>query len=50
MSQIPPQFQLNFQPLANPKAVVVVSSARFTVLTSRLIRLEFDKNGRFQDN
>ena len=49
MTQISPQFQLEFQPVANPDAVVVTGKARFTVLTSRLIRLEYDKNGRFQD-
>ena len=50
MTQIPPQFQLDFQPVANPDAVVIAGSARFTLLTSRLIRLEYDENGRFQDN
>lgn len=49
MAQIPPHFQLDFQPVAEPEATVVVGSARFTVLTSRLIRLEYDENGRFQD-
>lgn len=50
MTQIPPQFQLDFQPVADPKATIVVGSARFTILTSRLIRLEYEENGRFQDN
>ena len=50
MTKIPPQFQLDLQPLADPEAVVVVGLARFTVLASRLIRLEYDQNGRFQDN
>ena len=49
MAQIPPHFQLNFQPVADPKATVIVGSARFTMLTPRLIRLEFEANGRFQD-
>lgn len=49
MTQIPAHFQLDFQPMANPEAVVVAGSARFTVFTSRLIRLEYDENGRFQD-
>ncbi|GJM42618.1 MAG: alpha-glucosidase [Ardenticatenaceae bacterium] len=49
MSQIPSHFQLDFQPVANPEAIVVAGSARFTVVTSRLIRLEFEENGRFQD-
>lgn len=50
MTQIPPQFQLDFKPLANPNAVLTARAARFTLLTSRLIRLEYDENGRFQDN
>ncbi len=50
MTQIPPHFQLDFQPVANPEAVVVAGSARFTVFTSRLIRLEHEENGRFQNN
>jgi hypothetical protein len=49
MTQIPSHFQLDFQPIANPEAVVVIGSARFTVFTTRLIRLEYDANGRFQD-
>ncbi|WP_420643936.1 TIM-barrel domain-containing protein [Candidatus Leptofilum sp.] len=49
MPQIPSHFQLDFQPVANPEAIVVAGSARFMVLTSRLIRLEYDENGRFQN-
>ncbi|MEZ4595085.1 MAG: glycoside hydrolase family 31 protein [Chloroflexota bacterium] len=49
MSQIPSHFQLDFDPIANPAAVVIAGSARFTVFTSRLIRLEYDENGRFQN-
>ena len=50
MAQIPSQFQLDFQPVADPNATIVAGSARFTILTSRLIRLEYEKNGRFQDS
>ena len=50
MTQIPPQFQLEFQPVADPNATVVADSARFTIFTTRLIRLEYAANGRFQDN
>ncbi|MBK7894145.1 MAG: DUF5110 domain-containing protein [Anaerolineaceae bacterium] len=49
MTQIPSHFQLDFDPIANPEAIVVAGSARFTVFTSRLIRLEYDENGRFQN-
>lgn len=37
-------------PVANPKAQVVSGNARFTVLTDRLIRMEWSENGKFEDN
>ena len=37
-------------PVANPKAQVVAGNARFTVLTDRLIRMEWAENGKFEDN
>jgi alpha-glucosidase len=37
------------QPLANPDSVVVSGRARFTVLTSRLLRLEWSETGIFED-
>lgn len=49
MSTIPAHFQLPAQPAADPAAVIVNGRARFTILTSRLIRLEYDKHGRFTD-
>lgn len=49
MSVIPPHFQLPVQPVADPDACVVAGNARFTVLTSRMIRMEYAKNGRFVD-
>jgi alpha-glucosidase (family GH31 glycosyl hydrolase) len=36
-------------PLADSQAVITVENARFTVLTSRLIRLEWASDGGFQD-
>ena len=36
-------------PKANPAAVIHEGNARFTILTSRLIRLEFDPQKRFED-
>lgn len=45
MSTIPAHFQLPVQ----PAAVIVNGRARFTVLTPRLIRLEYDEEGRFTD-
>ena len=36
-------------PKADPKAEVVFGNARFTVLGSRLIRMEWSEDGRFED-
>ena len=41
--------QLDFQSKANPDAVVQVGHVRFTVLTSKLIRLEYDPTEKFED-
>ena len=49
MSSIPAHLKLSFAPKADPGAVVVAHHARFTILTSRLLRLEYDENGRFVD-
>ncbi|HPR34546.1 MAG TPA: glycoside hydrolase family 31 protein [Anaerolineaceae bacterium] len=35
---------------ANPAAIILEGSARFTILTSRLIRMEFDPLKRFEDH
>ncbi len=42
-------FQLHTVPLAEPAAVVQAPQVRFTVLTSRLIRLEFNRDNQFED-
>jgi len=39
----------NFSPLADPRAVIVAKNVRFTVLTDRVIRLEFSRSGQFED-
>ena len=39
-----------YQPEANPKAVVVSGNARFTVLSPRVIRMEWSSDGKFTDN
>ncbi|MCC7352218.1 MAG: DUF5110 domain-containing protein [Anaerolineae bacterium] len=49
MTATDPQFRLSFDPVADPAAVVTGSSARFTVLTSRLLRLEYSPTGQFED-
>lgn len=40
---------LPYNPVADPAAVVTFDQARFTVLTSRLLRLEFSPDGTFED-
>lgn len=36
-------------PVANPEAIVISGNARFSMLTSRLIRMEWAKDGVFED-
>ncbi len=43
------KFKPNPDPLAQPEAIVISDKVRFTVLTSRLIRMEFDLEGNFED-
>jgi alpha-glucosidase (family GH31 glycosyl hydrolase) len=44
-----PQFQIQFDPLPNPEAVITAPNVRFTVLADRLIRMEFSPSGEFED-
>ncbi len=37
-------------PVADPKAVVTIGNARFTVLTPQLIRMEWSASGKFEDH
>ena len=37
-------------PVADPKAVVTIGNARFTVLTPQLIRMEWSATGKFEDH
>jgi alpha-glucosidase (family GH31 glycosyl hydrolase) len=39
-----------YNPVANPKAVVLVGHARFTVLTPQLVRMEWSADGKFEDH
>lgn len=39
-----------FHPQASEKAIVIQGNARFTVLTDRLIRMEWAEDGVFEDN
>ncbi len=45
----PNHFRLPFEPTPNPAAVVLGPQVRFTVLTSRLIRMEYSPNDAFED-
>ncbi|NLB72201.1 MAG: DUF4968 domain-containing protein, partial [Chloroflexi bacterium] len=45
MSKIAP----HLNPIAAPEALVNSDQARFTVLTDRMIRMEFDPDGHFED-
>ncbi|HSH02798.1 MAG TPA: TIM-barrel domain-containing protein [Anaerolineae bacterium] len=49
MNTIPAQFHLDQTPIPHPDAIVTTTGARFTILTSRLIRLEFDPDEHFED-
>lgn len=49
MTEHPAYTRVIFDPVADPAAVVRAGSARFTVLTSRLIRMEYSFDGRFED-
>jgi alpha-glucosidase (family GH31 glycosyl hydrolase) len=42
-------FPIAFKPLPHPEAVVIGPEVRFTVLTSRLLRLEYSPVDRFED-
>ena len=46
---LPEQFILDIQPVASTAAIVQADNARFTVLTERLVRLEYDPDGCFED-
>jgi alpha-glucosidase len=39
-----------YNPVADPRAIVTLGSARFTVLTPQLIRMEWSADGKFEDH
>lgn len=49
MPSVPHQFELKLESKPNPDAVVRASAWRFTLLTSRLIRIEYDPHESFED-
>ena len=46
---LPDYFTPAFQPIADPAAMITAPHVRFTVLTSRLIRLEYSPIDQFED-
>jgi len=44
-----PEAEGLYNPIADPKAIVELGNARFTVLTPQLIRMEWSTNGKFED-
>jgi len=49
MSNLFERIRFRGDPVANPESVVVSGEARFTILTPRLIRLEWSETGEFED-
>jgi hypothetical protein len=47
---IPKHFQLPLRPIARPDSIVRAPHVRFTLLTSRLIRLEYSPTDQFEDH
>ncbi|MBN2548494.1 MAG: DUF5110 domain-containing protein [Anaerolineales bacterium] len=43
------RLHLNYKPRANPQSTISYQNARFTVLTERLLRLEWSPQGQFED-
>src|SRR5271163_4695082 len=39
-----------YDPVADPRAMVTVGHARFTILTPQLIRMEWSADGKFEDH
>ena len=46
---LPDHFKLDIQPIADPAAIVTAPHVRFTILTSRLLRLEYSPIDQFED-
>ncbi|MDX2075953.1 MAG: glycoside hydrolase family 31 protein [bacterium] len=49
MTTLPPQFKLTQAPLPKPKSVIKIGKLRLTLLTSRLIRIEYSPDGHYED-
>ena len=46
---IPHHFRSKTAPVAHPDAVITFATMRITVLTERLLRLEYAADGQFED-
>jgi alpha-glucosidase (family GH31 glycosyl hydrolase) len=46
----PPDSDGRFDPVADPRAIVTVGHARFTILTPQLIRMEWAADSKFEDH
>ena len=49
MEQLPRHLHPSFDPVAKEEAVIQGDKYRFTILTAQLIRLEYSKEGQFED-
>ena len=49
MDAFPTHFKVSMSPIASADAVVQTDHARFTVLTPRMIRMEWSPDGKFED-
>ena len=47
--RIDPKYRYKTTPVANKNSIVQGDKYRFTILTSRLIRIEYNENGYFED-
>jgi alpha-glucosidase len=45
-----PAPESSYDPVADPRAVVILGHARFTVLTPQMIRMEWAADGKFEDH
>ena len=50
MNFVTKNFKIDFEPNANTEATIQLDKVRFTVLTSRIIRLEYSETNSFEDS
>jgi hypothetical protein len=48
MTSIPEHFKIRCEPVADPQAVVLHGNARFSLLSERMIRMEYCPAGAFE--